>query len=452
MGCSPLRERRPHARYDLTVKVSDGEFSDTAALTVVILDVNEAPTVSAPSGVSVNENTAADIKIASITVVDEDDGDSIRSYSIVSGNEGDAFKIDANGNVLTKTKSALNWEVLPSFTLGIVATDRLGLSGSTELSITIGDVPEAPILADVAASVPENSGSGVTVASLVVTDQDLDESHTFSIVGGSDQFQIVGSLLKTSTTATNYEVRNEYRLTLRVADKDGLTDTAEAVIKVLDVNEAPTLVGGSRSVEENSPTLALVGDPILGTDPDQFQVLSYTLIGHSEGIFKIDTCSGQIQVAKAVLDYETKSSYTLTVRAKDDGTPENLFATATFTINVLDVNEAPVMRDYTDLSIAEGSAENVDVAGQLEAQDQDGDALTYAIVAGNEGSAFKIRTVGNKGQISVARAILDFETPPQVYALTVKITDDGAGMLSSTATVVITLLDANEAPVFPPTT
>ena len=195
-------------RYALTVKVSDGEFSHTAPLTVVILDVNEAPTVSAPSGVTVNENTAADIKVASVTVVDQDDGDSIRSYSIVSGNEGDAFKIDANGNVLTKTKSALNWEVLPSFTLGIVATDRQGLTGSTELTITVVDVPEAPVLADVAASVPENSAADVTVAALKVTDQDVGETHSFSIVGGSDHFKIVGD------ARTRYQRACTYVLTL----------------------------------------------------------------------------------------------------------------------------------------------------------------------------------------------------------------------------------------------
>ena len=149
--------------YALTVKVSDGEYTDTASLTVVVLDVNEHPTLSTTPA-TVNENTASDIKVATVTVTDQDAGDSVRSFSITAGNEGDAFKIDANGNVLTKTRAALNWELLPSFTLTVVATDSGGLSGSAELSITVIDRPEPPTLTPLTASVDENSVAGVTVA------------------------------------------------------------------------------------------------------------------------------------------------------------------------------------------------------------------------------------------------------------------------------------------------
>ena len=437
--------------YALTVKVSDGEYTDTASLTVVVLDVNEHPTLSTTPA-TVNENTASDIKVATVTVTDQDAGDSVRSFSITAGNEGDAFKIDANGNVLTKTRAALNWELLPSFTLTVVATDSGGLSGSAELSITVIDRPEPPTLTPLTASVDENSVAGVTVAALSVSDEDTDESHSFEIVGGSSHFAVSGNLIKTTSTATDYETRKQYRLSIKVTDKDGLTDTADATINVLNVNEPPTLASGSRTIDENSAALTQVGAPIQGSDPDEFQVLTYSLVGHSEGIFKIDACSGQLQVAKPVLDYESKSSYTLTIKAKDDGTPSNLFVTAEYTITVNDVNEAPIMRSDYSLTINENSPKDAAVSDVLEASDPDSDTLTYAIVDGDPDGAFKISSADNKGTITVARPILDFEVLPNVYKLTVTVTDDGVGFMSTSVPVTVLLTDVNEAPQFMPTT
>ena len=57
------------------------------------------------------------------------------------------------------------------------------------------------------------------------------------------------------------------------------------------------------------------------------------------GLFAIDTVNGDVTL-QGSLDYESQSSYTLTVKAKDNGSPSKE-ATATLKISVKDINEAP---------------------------------------------------------------------------------------------------------------
>ena len=76
------------------------------------------------------------------------------------------------------------------------------------------------------------------------------------------------------------------------------------------------------------------------TDDDSGDTLSYSLAGTDAASFAVVESSGQLKT-KAPLDYETKSSYSVEMRA-DDGF---VVASIAVTINVNDVNEAPVFPD-----------------------------------------------------------------------------------------------------------
>ena len=91
-------------------------------------------------------------------------------------------------------------------------------------------------------------------------------------------------------------------------------------------------------------------------------------------------------------------------------------------------------------TVAENSATGTAV-GTVAATDAGGDTVTYAISEGNEGGAFAIDA--STGAITVAGA-LDYESTP-VHALTVSAGDAAGG--SATATVAVTVTDANDPPV-----
>jgi hypothetical protein len=188
-------------------------------------------------------------------------------------------------------------------------------------------------------------------------------------------------------------------------------------------------------VEENSAALTVVG-VVSASDPDAGDVLGYAITAGNVGsAFAINPLTGQITVAGA-LDFESQAQYVLTVTVTDDADPA-LSDTATITIDLTDVNEAPLAVD-AGFSVAENSAA-LTVVGTVAASDPDaGDVLGYAITTGNVGSAFAIDPL--TGEITVA-GTLDFETLAE-YILTITVTDDADPALSDTATVSITVIPA----------
>ena len=93
-----------------------------------------------------------------------------------------------------------------------------------------------------------------------------------------------------------------------------------------------------RSIAEESEAGANVGDPVLATDANGDDI-TYLLMGDDADAFDIDSSTGQISVGEGtVLDYETKDSYSVVVRAQDHLGAADI---ATVTINVTDVEEAP---------------------------------------------------------------------------------------------------------------
>ena len=102
----------------------------------------------------------------------------------------------------------------------------------------------------------------------------------------------------------------------------------------------------------------------------------------------------------AALDFETTPTFSLTVQVTDNGSPA-LSGTATVTVNLTNVNEAPVVTPAT-FAVAENSA-NGTAVGTVTVTDPDaGQTHTFAITAGNTGGAFAINP--STGQITVANS------------------------------------------------
>lgn len=193
----------------------------------------------------------------------------------------------------------------------------------------------------------------------------------------------------------------------------------------------------SYSVAEDAATSTAVGK-VSATDSDQGDAVSYSVTaGNDAGKFAIGSSNGQITVADA-LDYETASSYTLTVEASDG---RGGMATTTVAIAVTDVaeNSAPSFGSSSySFSVAEDAATSTAV-GTVSATDSDeGDTVSYSVTAGNDAGKFAIGS--SNGQITVA-GTLDYETVSS-YTLTVEASDGNDG--TATATVAITVTDVSE--------
>ena len=178
-----------------------------------------------------------------------------------------------------------------------------------------------------------------------------------------------------------------------------------------------------------------VGDPVAAEDPDD-DPLTYALSAADAGSFGIDDSTGQISVpAETSLDFETKSSYAVTVTATD---PSDESDSVDVTITVMDVNEPPdVTEGETDLEYAENGTDAVE---QFVAVDPEGQDVSWRL-SGDDANDFSIT-----GGSLTFNSSPDFENPADrgsnnVYNITVGASDTGGRLTEVDVTVTVTNVD-----------
>ncbi|MEC7250504.1 MAG: cadherin domain-containing protein, partial [Pseudomonadota bacterium] len=187
---------------------------------------------------------------------------------------------------------------------------------------------------DLAASieVDENQTDVVTVGA---SDADGDQL-SFSLSGDdASAFNIDSDGVLTFTTAPDFETKSSYSITVEVSD--GSETVSQAVsIEILDVaeeqtNRAPAISGLDATVEVNENQSRLLTLDASDADGD---TLSYTLEGVDADAFEVSE-DGVISFVNAP-DYETKTSYQLTVVVSDgvDSTRQDV------AVQIRDVAEA----------------------------------------------------------------------------------------------------------------
>src|SRR5262249_11667157 len=141
-------------------------------------------------------------------------------------------------------------------------------------------------------------------------------------------------------------------------------------------------------------------------------------------------------------DYESAPAYHIRIRSTDSGSPAQ-FVEKDFTINVLNMNEAP----NTIVLSATSLAENVPIGtlvANLGAIDPDaGQSHTFALVSGagsNENSAFAI-----SGNSLNTAAGINYEFRQQ-YRIRLSTTDNGSRALSYEQAFIIQIQNINDAP------
>jgi hypothetical protein len=441
------------------VTASAGQYGSVGQYTVTV-NASTAPANQVPQAAdatfSIAENAAVGTPVGTVTATDADSPAQTLAYTITAGNNAGVFAINsASGEITVANNSALDYEATSKYTLTVEVTDNgtPNLSDTATITVNVTDVNETPLLADATFSVAENAAVGTPVGTLTAADPDRPaQTLSYAITAGnpSGVFAIdsaSGEITVADNATLDYKATSQYVLTVQVTDNGtpNLSDTGTVTINVTNINQAPVLADATFSLPED----AAIGTPVgtlAATDPDRpAQTLTYAITaGNGAGVFAINSASGQITVASnSTLDYETISQYVLTVQVADDGTP-SLSDTATVTINLADVNEAPVLADAT-FSLPENAAVGTPV-GTLTATDPDRPAQTlrYAITAGNPSGVFAINSAS--GEITVAdNSTLDYKATGQ-YVLTVQVSDNGAPSLSDTAAVTVDVAPMNRPP------
>ena len=397
----------------------------------IFSEINVAPvfTEGTTATRTIAENTAADTNMGTAIVATDANNDTL-TYSL-SGTDAASFSIVRTSGQL-QTKSALDYEEKTSYSVTITVSDG-SLTDTISVTINVTDVDEnrAPVFTEgnsTSRSIAENTGSGVDIGSAVsATDAD-DDTLTYTLSGtdaASFSINSTSGQLRTKS-ALDYETKTSYSVTISVSD-GSLTDTISVTINITDVDETPAVTtkdnekpnkyqpvftegdSTTRTVAENTSSGVDIGSAVSATDEDKDDTLTYSLGGTDENSFGIDSTSGQLRTS-AALDYETKTSYSVTITVSDGSLSDSI----TVTINIIDVDESPtnIAPTFTDgesttRTVAENTASGVDIGSAVSAADEDkDDTLTYSL-GGTDVSSFSIDS--SSGQLRTSAA-LDYET------------------------------------------
>ncbi|HEY9642830.1 MAG TPA: cadherin domain-containing protein, partial [Coleofasciculaceae cyanobacterium] len=441
--------------YQVKIRTTDDTgLSLEKVLTINVTNVNEAPTDLKLSNAVLDENTPNPV-VGLLTTTDPDINDSF-TYSLDAGGDNTAFTIV--GNEL-RINTPPNFEAKPSYSIRITARDAGGLSITKDFPITINNLPEAPIdLTLSATQVDENQPIGTIVGSFTTTDQDVGDTHTYTLItgtGGEDNaaFDLVNNQLRLKVVP-DFETKPQYSILVRTTDSTGRFLDKVFTIQVKDLPETPgtttpqDLLLSKSNVDENQPVDALVG-AFSTVDPDIGDAFTYSLVtgngSDDNAAFKIVNNELRLNV---VPDFETKTTYSIRVRTTDQG---GLFLDKVFTIQVNNLPENPGETAPTDLALSKSNVdENQPVGtpiGTFSTTDPDiGDSFTYSLVEGNgstENGAFTI--VNNELRLNT---VPDFEAKSS-YSIRIRTTDVGGKFFEKAFTITVNDLPENPGETAP---
>ncbi len=440
--------------YVVTVRASDGSLHDDQTITVTVTDVNEAPAITGGATATVNfaENGTGTVKTMAATDPDADDS---VTFSLNGGADEDKFSITGAG-VLTFS-AAPDYEnptdvesTTPSNAAGnneyivvVRATDggTPGLTDDQTITVTVTDVTEPP-LAPAAPTISASTVTSLTVAwtapantGPAITDYDVQYREGSS--GTFNAWTHTGTA--TSTTITGLTANTSYEVQVRATNDEGTGEWSASVTGMTTANQAPTFseTNPTRSVAENSAAGQNIGNPVTAMDSDG-GTLTYSLEGTDKDAFTIVTKSGQLQTKTGVTyDHETKASYAVTVKVVDG---QGGSATVNVTINVTDVNEAPLAPAAPTISAS--TVTSLTVAWTAPANT--GPAITDYDVQyseGNSGAFTDANYTGTQTSTTITGLTANTSYEVQVRATN----DEGTGEWSASVTGMTT---ANVSPTF----
>ncbi|NXE85254.1 CADH1 protein, partial [Cochlearius cochlearius] len=406
----------------------------------------------------IEENAKPGTSVMTVNATDADDGINVNNgiigYSILSEEPKSTqqmFTIDPEKGIISVIGTGLDRETTPNYTLIIQAADQEGngLTNTATAIVEVTDANDNPPIFDpnkYEGSVRENE-VGVVVARLHVKDRDMQGSPAWQAVyriksGDQDgDFSITtdpktnDGILKTAK-GLDYETRSQYDLVVTVENAIPLTvslplSTANVLVAVKDVNEAPVFVPPVKRVEvmEELPvghqvTSYTAQDP----DKDQRQKITYRMGSDPAGWLAIDPETGIVTAAQP-LDRESmhaiNSTYKAIVLAVDSGSPD---ATGTGTLLLLlqDVNDNGPTPEPRIFDICSRQPEEQ----ILNIVDKDLPPNTYPFQAALEHGSGANWTVRVTGQDLLVLSLAK-ELEPGEYSIFLKLTD-GQGKVQVT--------------------
>jgi len=421
--------------YPVTIRVSD-DFSPPAdaaeTIFITVNEVNTPPVLAHIGNKTVDEGT---LLIFTNSATDADLPAQTLSYSLAPGFPAGA-SIDPTNGLFTWVPTEAQGP--GSYTVTIQVSDDFSPPGvgAESITITVNEINTPPVLSHIGDKTVDEGTMLIFTNS--GTDSDLPaQALTYSLDPGFPSGATINSTNGVFTwIPTEAQGPGVYQVTVRVADDfSPPASAAETItITVNEVNTPPVLAHiGNKTVDEG----ILLTFTNSATDADlPPQSVSYSLDGGFPAGAAIDPMSGVFTWTPT--EAQGPGSYPVTIRVSDSFSPP-ASAAETITITVNEVNTPPVLPHIGDKTVDEGTLltfTNLATDAELPFQ-----TLTYTLDGGAPSGA----------SISATKGVFTW-TPsevqgPGIYAVTVRVTDNGSPPASVADTISITVNEVNTPPV-----
>ncbi|XP_062381325.1 protocadherin gamma-A11-like [Sardina pilchardus] len=439
-------------------------------VTVEILDVNDNSPAFPKNEIEIeiSESATPGARFTLESAVDPDVGiNSLQSYSVHPTDHFTLKKQTRSGiskNVELVLQTPLDRERQQHMYLTLTAVDggTPKRSGTVKIHIIILDANDnAPVFPQDSykISVPENTAKGTLLTTVNATDADTEAyapiqyyfehagasiNELFSINATTGEIRLIGQL--------DFEKSPIHELSVQAKDRGGLSDSAEVIVEVTDVNDnAPTmaLMSYSNSLPENAPpgtVIAMIN--VQDGDSEENGRVICTIDSSLPFKIKSSLTDYYSLVTDSDLDREHISEYNITVTAKDGGSPP-LSSSKTLSVKISDINDhSPVFEHETyNAFIMENNSPSLSVLS-LRASDADlgpNARISYFIGESDyKGTPVSsLVSINSESGVIYATKSFDYEQVKS-FSINVKAQDGGSPPLSTNVTVNVFIQDQND--------
>jgi cysteine-rich repeat protein len=404
-----------HGADSFSYTIGDGNGgSATAAVEVTVLPINDAPVAAADAAAVLEDASVAIDVVANDADVD---GDVLAIAAVSPPAHGTVAIVDAHHVLYTP---AANFHGADVFSYVVV--DPSGGQATGFVAVDVIPVNDAPLASPDLASLDEDTAVTVDV---VANDFDIDgdalaitsitqPAHGLALVIDGHRVQYVPAPDFHGPDALSYTI----------SDGNGGQASAELLLQVISVNDAPVAVADAASLDEDTAVTVDVVANDSDVDGDALTIASI-----------VQPASGSAAIVDGRVSYTPNPNfhgsdtvpYTIT-----DGNGGQ--ASATLALEVRSVNDAPIaVADAASLD--EDTAVTVDVV----ANDSDVDGDTLAVVSITQPAS---------GSAAIVDGRVSYTPNPNFHgtdALSYTISDGNGS--NASAELTLTVRSVNDAPV-----
>ncbi|EPN8460490.1 Ig-like domain-containing protein [Vibrio cidicii] len=423
----------------VSVVVTDAAGNASDAVTdTVTKRYDVAPTVVDDS-FSTEEDTA---KQFDLLANDSDINDDMVASSATVKTPPSKGQVSISNGVVTYTPNS-NETGTDTFTY-TVKDALLQESQEATVTVTISAINDAPVAKALTITTDEDTASAALSVRSQTTDvEDGIPTGDLALVSLPQKGQVtIDQTAGTFVYTPNANENGSDSFTYTIADSEGSVSLAATVsVNIGSVNDAPVAAADTLTFDEDVTSTL----DVLSNDSDiedgSFTASSITLqdLGQGKGVYSFATVSvnadGTLNIVPAAnVNGQHSFTYTLT----DSG--QAVSASATVTLNITPVNDAPVAVDNSAQLLEEGSFE-VNVLGNDSDVDT-GDSFDLTSV--------KVVDEPAHGRVSVTASGAIVYSPEENYfgedSFTYTVAD-AVGAVSNVATVTMTVTPVNDAPM-----